>query len=96
MRAADVVDGELTDFHGTYINLQGARCSQHRSAHPTSFRGASRVLSRCRASCRGVLDVDRAPGARRGAHRSGHGQAQACGRQVSFGLRTHLVGTRRP
>src|SRR5918992_1218384 len=85
--------GELVDFNGTYIHLQGARCAPPPIGTPRFYQGgASPRAESLAARCAEVYLMwiePLEPIAARMARVTA--QAQACGRTVAFGLRTHLV-----
>ena len=85
--------GALTEFKGTYITLHGARCSPPPVGTPRFYQGGA--SPRAESLAARLADVylmwiePREPIAARMARVTA--QAQACGRTVTFGLRTHLV-----
>jgi alkanesulfonate monooxygenase len=85
--------GGPTDFNGTYITLRGARCSPPPAGTPRFYQGGA--SSRAESLAARLADVylmwiePVEPVAARMARVAA--QAQACGRTVTFGLRTHLV-----
>jgi alkanesulfonate monooxygenase len=85
--------GERTDFSGTYITLRGARCSPPTVGTARVYQGGA--SPRAESLAARLADVyltwiePLAPIAARIARVTA--QAQACGRTVTFGLRTHLV-----
>ena len=85
--------GELTDFHGTYITLHGARCSPPPVGTPRFYQGGASPRAESLAARLADIYVlwiePLEPIAARIARVTA--QAQACGRTVRFGLRTHLV-----
>jgi alkanesulfonate monooxygenase len=85
--------GELTDFHGTYINLQGARCSPPPVGTPRFYQGGASPRAESLAARYAEVYLMWIEPPEHVAARIARvtAQAQACGRQVSFGLRTHLV-----
>ena len=94
MRACRVLwTGELVDFNGTYIHLHGARCSPAASWHTALLSGGlhhvpESLAARHAEVCPMWIEPPEQVAARIARVTS---QAQACGRQVTFGLRTHLV-----
>ena len=85
--------GELTDFHGTYINLQGARCSPPPLGTPHFYQGGASPRAESLAARHAEVYLMWIEPPEQVAARIARvtAQAQTCGRQVSFGLRTHLV-----
>ncbi|MBM3227020.1 MAG: LLM class flavin-dependent oxidoreductase [Candidatus Tectomicrobia bacterium] len=85
--------GELIDFHGKYITLQGARCAPAPTGTPQFYQGGASPRAEALAVRHAeVYLMWIEPPAQVGARiERVTAQAQACGRQVSFGLRTHLV-----
>jgi alkanesulfonate monooxygenase len=85
--------GELTDFQGTYITLRGARCSPPPAGTPRFYQGGASPRAESLAARLGdvyLLWIEPLePIAARMARVTA--EAQACGRTVTFGLRTHLV-----
>jgi alkanesulfonate monooxygenase len=85
--------GELTEFTGTYITLRGARCSPPPMGMPRFYQGGA--SPRAESLAARLADVylmwiePLEPIAARIERVTA--QAQACGRTVTFGLRTHLV-----
>jgi alkanesulfonate monooxygenase len=85
--------GALTDFHGTSITLRGARCSPPPMGTPRFYQGGA--SPRAESLAARLADVylmwiePLEPIAARMARVTA--QAKACGRTVTFGLRTHLV-----
>jgi alkanesulfonate monooxygenase len=85
--------GELTDFHGTYITLRGARCSPPPAGTPRFYQGGASPRAESLAARHAEvylmwIEPLEPIAARIERVRA---QAQACGRTVTFGLRTHLV-----
>lgn len=85
--------GDLVDFDGTYITLHGARCVPVPTGNPQFYQGGASPRAESMAARQAEVylmwiepleDV-----AARIARVSA--EAQACGRHVTFGLRTHLV-----
>ena len=85
--------GELTDFHGTSITLRGARCSPPPMGMPRFYQGGASPRAESLAARLAEVYLmwiePLEPIAARMARVTA--QAQACGRTVTFGLRTHLV-----
>jgi alkanesulfonate monooxygenase len=85
--------GALTDFQGTYITLHGARCSPPPVGTPRFYQGGASPRAESLAARHAEVYLmwiePRAQIAARMARVTA--QAQACGRTVTFGLRTHLV-----
>jgi alkanesulfonate monooxygenase len=85
--------GALTDFHGTYIQLHGARCSPRPLGTPHFYQGGASPRAESLAARHADVYLmwiePPEPVAARIARVTA--QARACGRQVRFGLRTHLV-----
>jgi alkanesulfonate monooxygenase len=85
--------GELTEFHGTYITLRGARCSPPPMGTPRFYQGGAspraESLAARRAEVYSMWIEPLEPIAARMERVTA--QARACGRTVTFGLRTHLV-----
>ena len=85
--------GELTDFHGTYITLRGARCSPNPVATPRVYQGGASPRAESLAARLAEVYLmwiePLEPIAARIERVTA--QAQACGRTLTFGLRTHLV-----
>jgi alkanesulfonate monooxygenase len=85
--------GGLTDINDTYITLRSARCSPPPMGTPRFYQGGASPLAESLAAR--LADVyllwiePLEPIAVRMAGVTG--QAQTCGRTVTFGLRTHLV-----
>jgi alkanesulfonate monooxygenase len=85
--------GALTEFQGTYITLHGARCSPPPVGTPRFDQGGASPRAESLAARHAEVYLmwiePRAQIAARMARVTA--QAQACGRTVTFGLRTHLV-----
>jgi alkanesulfonate monooxygenase len=85
--------GELTNFTGTYITLRGARCSPPPMDMPRFYQGGASPRAESLAARLAEVYLlwiePLEPIAARMARVTA--QAQACGRTVTFGLRTHLV-----
>jgi alkanesulfonate monooxygenase len=85
--------GGLTDFHGTYITLRGARCSPPPMGAPRFYQGGASPRAESLAARLAEVYLmwiePLEPIAARIERVTA--QAQACGRTVTFGLRTHLV-----
>ena len=85
--------GALTDFHGTYITLRGARCSPPPMGLPRFYQGGASPRAESLAARLAEVYLlwiePLEPIAARIERVTA--QAQACGRTVTFGLRTHLV-----
>ena len=85
--------GVLTDFNGTSITLHGARCSPPPAGTPRFYQGGA--SPRAESLAARLADVyllwiePLEPIAARIERVTA--QSQACGRTVTFGLRTHLV-----
>ena len=85
--------GAPTDFNGTYITLHGARCSPPPVGTPRFYQGGASPRAESLAARLAEVYLmwiePLEPIAARMARVTA--QAQACGRTVTFGLRTHLV-----
>jgi alkanesulfonate monooxygenase len=85
--------GGLTDFHGTYITLRGARCSPPPMGMPRFYQGGASPRAESLAARLAEVYLlwiePLEPIAARIERVTA--QARACGRTVTFGLRTHLV-----
>jgi alkanesulfonate monooxygenase len=85
--------GELVDFSGTYIRLQGARCSPSPLGTPRFYQGGAspRAESLAARHAEVYLMWIEPPDQVAARIERVTAQAQTGGRQVTFGLRTHLV-----
>jgi alkanesulfonate monooxygenase len=85
--------GALTDFHGTYITLRGARCSPPPRGLPRFYQGGASPRAESLAARLAEVYLMWIEPLDHIAARIERvtAQAQACGRTVTFGLRTHLV-----
>jgi alkanesulfonate monooxygenase len=85
--------GELTDFNGTYITLRGARCSPPPAGTPRFYQGGASPRAESLAARRAEVYLMWIEPLEQISARIERvtAQAQACGRTVTFGLRTHLV-----
>jgi alkanesulfonate monooxygenase len=85
--------GELVDFNGTYIHLQGARCSPPPLGTPRFYQGGASPRAESLAARQAEVYLMWIEPPEQVAARIERvtAQAQAGGRQVTFGLRTHLV-----
>ena len=85
--------GKLTDFHGTYITLRGARCSPPPMGMPRFYQGGASPRAESLAARLAEVYLMWIEPLETIAARIERvtAQAQACGRAVTFGLRTHLV-----
>ena len=85
--------GELTDFHGTYITLRGARCSPPPLGMPRFYQGGASPRAESLAARLAEVYLMWIEPLEQLAARIERvtAQAQAYGRTVTFGLRTHLV-----
>jgi alkanesulfonate monooxygenase len=85
--------GELTDFNGTYITLRGARCAPPPVGTPRFYQGGASPRAESLAARLAEVYLMWIEPLEQVAARLGRvtTQAQACGRTVTFGLRTHLV-----
>jgi alkanesulfonate monooxygenase len=85
--------GELVDFNGTYIRLQGARCSPPPLGTPRFYQGGASPRAESLAARHAEVYLMWIEPPEQVAARIERvtAQAQAGGRQVTFGLRTHLV-----
>lgn len=85
--------GELTDFHGAHVTLRGARCAPAPTGTPQFYQGGA--SARAESLAARLADVylmwiePLEPTAARIARV--RAQAEAGGRTVVFGLRTHLI-----
>jgi alkanesulfonate monooxygenase len=85
--------GALTDFHGTYITLRGARCSPPPMGMPRFYQGGASPRAESLAARLAevyLLWIEPLEAIAARIERV-TAQAQACGRTVTIGLRTHLV-----
>src|ERR671924_1647861 len=84
---------ELTEFTGRYITLRGARCSLPPLGRPRFYQGGASPRAESLAARLAEVDLmwiePLEPIAARIARVTA--QAQASGRTITFGLRTHLV-----
>jgi len=78
--------GELTDFHGTYINLQGARCSPAPVGTPHFFQGGASPRAESLAARHAEVYLMWIEPPEHVAARIARvtAQAQACGRQITL------------
>lgn len=85
--------GELTDFHGHYITLRGARCSPPPTGTPRFYQGGASPRAESLAARLGEVYLMWIEPLEQVAARIERVTAQArdCGRTVTFGLRAHLV-----
>jgi alkanesulfonate monooxygenase len=85
--------GELTDFHGTYITLRGARCSPPPMGTPRVYQGGASPRAESLAARLSEVYLMWIEPLEQIAARMERvtAQALACGRSVTFGLRAHLV-----
>jgi alkanesulfonate monooxygenase len=85
--------GELTDFHGTYLTLRGARCSPPPMGTPRFYQGGASPRAESLAARHSEVYLMWIEPLEQIAARIERvtAQAQACGRTVTVGLRTHLV-----
>lgn len=94
MRACRALwSGELTDFHGTYITLRGARCAPTPVGTPRFYQGGASPRAESLAARLAEVYLMWIEPVEQVAERIARvtAAAQACGRTVAFGLRTHLV-----
>jgi alkanesulfonate monooxygenase len=85
--------GALTDFHGTYITLRGARCSPPPMGLLRFYQGGASSRAESLAARLAEVYLMWIEPLDHIAARIERvtAQAQACGRTLTFGLRTHLV-----
>src|SRR5262249_61262683 len=85
--------GEVVDFNGTSIHLHGARCSPPPLGTPQFYQGGASPRAESLAARHAEVYLMWIEPPEQVAARIARvtAQAQAGGRQVTFGLRTHLV-----
>ena len=85
--------GDLVDFDGTYITLRGARCVPAPTGNPQFYQGGASPRAESLAARHAEVYLMWIEPLEEVAARIARvtAEAQACGRHVTFGLRTHLV-----
>ncbi len=85
--------GELVSFDGTYVTLQGARCVPVPTGNPQFYQGGASPRAESLAARHAEVYLMWIEPLEEVAARIARvaAQAQAGGRHVTFGLRTHLV-----